>query len=428
MADTTERTASPSALAGRPPHDDLLAGRGMVLLAVAGLLAAILLAGLLLRALTEPGDTNSYAPLADAFLHGRLDITGCVDVDCAIHDGRTWVIFPPLPAVLAMPFVAMFGPGFAGFIALALVATAVSLWMWWRIFGRLSLDRPAAIWLLLALAFGTPLYYVTIRGDGVWFFAQSTAFLLVTFAIHQTLRGSTLWLAGLAIGLAFLSRQMSLFYLPFLFVLALRTDEPLISLRWPHWRRALALGLPVAAALAVYFLYNYARFGDPLDTGYGYMMPPGPDDRTMVDDRLDRYGLFSSAYLLFNVMYLFVQGFHLEFAGPTMTVPQMLDSAGTSLLAASPFVLLAVFAPLRRPVAIGVLTILIIAVPILFYHSNGFTQYNAQRYVLDWLPVLLVILAFALRRAHLLPALQVLVTYAIGLNVVTMVMLALTAT
>ncbi len=107
-----------------------------------------------------------------------------------------------------------------------------------------------------------------------------------------------------------------------------------------------------------------------------------------------------------------------------------MDAGGTSRRAASPFVLLAVFAPMRRPIVIGLMVIAVIAVPMLFYHSNGFTQYNAQRYTLDWLPILFVMLAFALRavemRAGLLAALKILVTYAVALNVVTMAMLALT--
>jgi hypothetical protein len=111
-----------------------------------------------------------------------------------------------------------------------------------------------------------------------------------------------------------------------------------------------------------------------------------------------------------------------------------MDSAGTSLLAASPFVLLAIFAPMRRPVVIGLMMIAVIAAPMLFYHSNGFTQYNAQRYTLDWLPILFVILAYTLRAPDVRPnvpnglvaALKVLVTYAVALNVVTMAMLALT--
>lgn len=429
MADITDgppaRSHEPAGLESLLAPGELWRRRGMLLLALTGAMALVLFAGLCLQALREPGQTNSYALLAEAFLNGRLDVTGCFDEDCALHGGRQWVIFPPVPAVLLMPVIAVFGADFAGFVFLAMLLTAVSLWMWWRILERLALARETIVWLLLALAFATPLYYVTIRGDGVWFFAQTVAFLLVTLALHETLRGGSLVLAGTAIGLAFLSRQMSIFLLPFLFALTLRPDEPLISFRWPHWRRALALGLPVAAALIVYFVYNHVRFGSPTDTGYGYMMRPPPGDEDLISNRLRDYGLFSSAYVLFNAVYLFVQGFHVQFGGPTMTVPAAVDPAGTSLLAASPFVLLAVFVPIRRPLLVGIVMIAVMVVPMLFYHSNGFSEYNAQRYVLDWLPILFVMLALAVRRS-LLPALQVLVCYAVFLNVATMVLLAVT--
>lgn len=404
---------------------DFVADRGALLLLLALAMAALLLAGLAMQAIGEPGGTNSYAALAEAFLDGRLHVDACMDDDCALYDGRSWVIFPPFPAVVAMPFVALFGPGFSGFILLAALASGVSLVLWWRIFERLSVEPATAVWLVLAIGFATPLYYVTIRGDGVWFFAQAIAFLLVAIAIHEAVRGGSLVLAGICIGLAFLTRQFTILYLPFLFALALRPGEPLLSLKWPHWRRALALGLPVAAALIVYLVYNQVRFGDPLDTGYGYIAAWAAGEDNMISNRLREHGLFSSAYLVFNALYLAVQGFHARFEGPYLTDLAGLDPSGSSLLAASPFVLLAVFAPMRRPVVIGLLVIAAMVAPMLFYHSNGFSQYNVQRYTLDWLPILFVMLALAVKPG-LRPALQVLVTYAIGLNVVTVALLALT--
>lgn len=406
---------------------DLVADRGALLLLAALAMAALLVAGLAMQALGEPGGTNSYAALAEAFLNGRLHVDACMDVDCAYYDGRDWVIFPPFPAVVAMPFVALFGTDFSGFIPLATLASGISLVFWWRIFDRLSVDRWTAVWLVLAIGFATPLYFVTIRGDGVWFFAQSIAFLLVAVAIHEVVRGGSLLLAGACIGLAFLTRQFTILYLPFLFALALRPGEPLVSLKWPHWRRALALGLPVVAAVMVYLVYNQVRFGNPLDTGYGYIAPPPAGEENMISDRIRDHGLFSSAYLLFNALYLFVQGFHAQFDGPYLTDLSGLDPSGASILAASPFILLAFFTPMRRPVVIGLLVSAAMIAPMLFYHSNGFSQYNVQRYTLDWLPILFVMLALAVKPG-LRPALQVLVTYAIGLNVVTMALLAMTHT
>lgn len=394
-----------------------------VLLSLAALMGMALVAGLALYAVIEDPGSNSYALLAEAFLHGRLDTHTCFDGDCAFFDNKVFVMFPPVPAVIAMPFVAIFGVDFSGFVFLTAISSAISLWVWWRILDHLDVEREIAIWLLLALAFATPLYFVTIRGDGVWFFAQTIGFMFTSLAVHQVVRGGSLVLAGTFVGLAFLCRQFSVFYLPFLFALALRPDEKLISFAWGHIVRVLKLGLPVAVAVGIYLVYNYLRFGDPMQTGYPYMASQGVEGASLINYRMDEHGLFAPAYLFFNVMYLFFQGFHLEFGGNAVLDPVGLDPSGTSLLAASPFVLFAFFTPLRRPVVIGILCILAIVVPTLFYHSNGFSQFNVQRFVLDWLPILFYMLALALQNRDL-RGLGLLVTWGIGLNVLTMALLA----
>ena len=98
--------------------------RASVLLALAGLAGVALLGILLARgALREVPGVNSYGALADAFLQGRLWVEKCPEIDCAVHGGRTYIIFPPLPALLAMPFIAIKGfAAFKGFILLALAA------------------------------------------------------------------------------------------------------------------------------------------------------------------------------------------------------------------------------------------------------------------------------------------------------------------
>ncbi len=409
------------ALAGR------LRDRNVLLLTLACSLAAVLLAAVLFRLLHEAGETNSYALLADAFLHGRLDVDRCLDSDCAHFGGKTFIVFPPLPALVAVPLVAIFGVGFSGFMALGVAACMMSMFLWWRIFAMLKIERATAVWLLLALAFATPLFYTTLRAEKVWFFAQQLDFLLVTLAIHDAMGGRRLVRAGLCIGAAFLCRQMSILLLPFLFVLALRPDEPLIAFRREHILRALKLGLSVAAAVAFYMIYNQLRFGSPLETGYIYIKVPNLDHWTLINHRLNNIGLFSKDYVPFNALYLFVQGFHLEFSGPDMLTLSGLDQMGTSLLAASPFVLFAFFTPARRAVVIGGLCAALILGITLFYHGNGYSQYNAQRFVLDWMPVLVYVLALSVGKS-LRPAFGLFVTYGIALNVVTVAVLSVLKT
>jgi len=184
--------------------------RWAILKATALAIALALLAALLLRAAKEAGSTNSYALLAEAFLHGRLCVDRCFDIDCAVFDGRTYIVFPPAPALIALPFVAVFGAGYSGFVALGAAATALTGLLWWRIWSKTDLlgERNPAwddrrFWLLLAVLAGSPLFYVTLRSNGVWFFAPTIGFLFATLAVHEAVH-RRLVLAGLALGLAFL--------------------------------------------------------------------------------------------------------------------------------------------------------------------------------------------------------------------------------
>tara|TARA_R110000824_G_scaffold155226_2_gene327598 strand:- start:16122 stop:17363 length:1242 start_codon:yes stop_codon:yes gene_type:complete len=401
------------------------ADRTTYLLIVACGISAALLAAMLLHMVGEEAGSNSYALMAEGFLHGRLDVDRCFDSDCVTFDGKSYVVFPPVPAVVAMPFVAIFGPDFAGFSAIGFSFFLASFFLWNRIFMDMGVGRQSAIWLLLALAFASPLFYVSIRADRVWFFAQCINFFLLSLALHEVMRGGRLVVAGICLGLAFLCRQMTILLVPFYFVLALKAEEKLISFRWPHISRALKIGLPVAVAVGIYMAFNYARFAAPMETGYAYIAKPHLEQWSLINNRLLDHGLFSSAYFLFNAFHLFVQGFHVEWGGPNLLMPTKLDPMGTSLLAASPFVLLLYFVPIRRPVVIGGLCALLILGITLFYHGNGFSQYNTQRFVLDWAPVLFYALAATMAAQKALrPALGILVFYGVGLNLVMLGLLA----
>jgi hypothetical protein len=368
------------------------ARRDRLLALVTGLAGAALLALILLRGgLRDPG-LNSHGALADAFLHGRLWIETCPEIDCALFQGRTYVIFPPLPAVLAMPFVAVFGfPGFKGFVFLGLALSALSLLVWRAILRGLGMAPSDTLWLLAALAFASPLYQVTLRADGVWFYAQAVGFLMVSLSLWAAICRASLPLAGLFIGLAFLCRQMAIFYPLFLLFLCLRRERPFRGGLTGLVKPVILAAIPVAAALAVYFAYNIVRFGSPTETGYAFIN--NPDQATFIWRRISETGLFSRDYMLFNTLYLFLQGFHFEFGGPQLTALTGFDRAGTALLVTSPWVLLAFYAKVDRVFLAGAAVIAIIAGITLFYHSNGAEQIATQRYALDWLPILIVLMA-----------------------------------
>ncbi|MFH6786208.1 MULTISPECIES: hypothetical protein [Methylobacterium] len=392
--------------------------RNRALAVLAGLGALALLALLVLRGVFRDPGLNSHGALADAFLHGRLWIESCPEIDCALFQGRTYVIFPPLPALVALPFVAVFGfPGFKGFVLLAAALGAISLWAWHRILRALDVEDADALWILAAIAFASPLFQVTLRSEGVWFFAQSVGFLMTTLSLWAVVCRRSLPLAGLFVALAFLCRQMAIFYPLVLLVLALPRHEG-----WRgEWRETardlvrpvLLAGVPVAIALVAYFLYNYLRFGSPTETGYAFIHNPG--SAGFIWRRISEVGLFSRDYLLFNTLYLFLQGIHFEFGGPYLTQLTGIDRSGSALLVMCPWLLLAFYARLDRAFAAGAAVIAIIAGITLFYHSNGADQTATQRYTLDWLPILIVLMVRG-ERPRAFAALPLLVTWGILAN------------
>ena len=377
----------------------------------------MLLLSLIVHAMSFKGQShNSYGILAQSLLHGRLDVGRCPEADCALFKGRTYIIFPPMPAVVALPFVALFGSDFKFFGLLALILALVSICLWQRIFTALDVDQPRRAWLLAALAFASPVFGVTFGAGNVWFFAQLVGFFFMTAALYAVLRLDRLVLAAGLLGCAFLCRQMSLLCFPALLALAYPGQ-----LTWRMPRRRMLIRLSAAAALmalsvVTYWLYNWARFGNILETGYGFIVP----SNNILGRRLSGIGLFSSSYVFQNAIYLLASGPHVTFGGPRFLDVQGLDSLGTSLLTASPWVVLAVYVKLDRTAVLLFGVISVIAGITLFYHGNGFEQMNMQRFTLDWLPLLLVLMARS-PRAAAYAGLPVLVTWGIALNLFAIV-------
>ncbi len=400
--------------------------RERLLTLIAALCTLVLLAALGWRAYTEVGGIDSFALLADAFLHGRLGFAGCFDNECVRVGGRMYLVQPPFPAVVVAPLVAVFGVWFHHFILVAAVLVAVTLWLWRRIFDRLGADPEVRDWLLVALLTSTPLIYAALRSDGVWLFAHVVGFLMATIAVHEALAGRLVTTA-LAVGAAFLSRQMSLFLLPFLFALTLTERARFLPPSRETVVKALKLGAVFAIPVAFYLIYNWSRFGNPMETGHTLLAAEAPTsvEDTTVTHRLIDIGVFSSKYVLSNFFYTFLQGFHAEF-DPRLAVKLTgMDSMGTSIIAASPFLLFLFFMRRDRVVLFGALSVALIMGMFFFYHSNGAKQYNVQRYLLDYLPVLMVFLPHAIRREQL-PIFKLLVVWGAVLQVASVAVLALT--
>lgn len=340
--------------------------------------------------------------LADAFLHGRtwLEVRlGPLDV--IVVGERIYVPFGPFPAIAFMPLVALVGPltadVFESGINAALGASAVGLC--WMLMGRLGVEGLRdRLWLIALFGFSTMMWWVTTRG-GVWHTGHLIASILTFGCLIELWGRQRALLIGLMAGAAFLTRAPLAFALPFYALLIQRPGGVDLARAAGGFSRGLARRVPLQAWVTmgiafgisiVFFLwYNAARFGSPLESGYGLAtLPP------FLQAQRDM-GLFSLRHVPMNLEYLF-----LKVPGPLQQFPFFKpDGLGMSVFITSPGLVMALGAPWRNTrtwslagAAIAVL------VPTLLYYGGGWIQYG-YRYFLDSIPFVMALCGLAVVRA-----------------------------
>ncbi len=274
--------------------------------------------------LTEHTPFNHYAHLADAWLHGRMDLAHGAPAyaqgnDFAVFEGKTFISFPPFPAVLMLPWVAIAGSpeafldgqfiaGLAG-LAPALVFLLLEAL---RDDGRSVRDTAENATLALLFAFGTVFFFTAVQGT-VWFAAHVVGVVIAALFLLASLGGRHPLLAGLALACAWTTRPGLLLYAPFFLYEALRVpgedhEEPgswgqgvIAAVRRALLTRSVLAKLvvfatPVIASFAIAAFYNHARFRTWSPFAFGH------EHLTVVwHERIARWGLFGYHYFAKNL-------------------------------------------------------------------------------------------------------------------------------
>jgi len=375
------------------------------------LLVIIVLGTLWPNIRNSAGEGNLYAHLAQAFLDGRLDIRERLH-DVAIHHGRYYVPFPPFPALVLLPFVALGGVVNTRPVMISLALSVLNALVLSRTLNRLGSSSRITPWIVAAFLLGTGYWLCVTVSASVWFFAHVVSVTCLFLAIGECFGKGRGPLVGLFLGAAALSRQSTVFALPFL-AMALWKNQHHADRKSRVLNQAWFLTCS-GLCLGVFLIYNWSRFGDMFDTGYSYIRFSG-----FQGERMARYGLFHPIYVPFNLINLFLQGFHIQFSPPTYLWPGRIwmDPFGTSLTFASPFVFLSLLAewraPLKQAAWLSIGSTLIFS---LFFCNNGWVQWNAHRFTLDFLPILILLVASGAQRVREIWW-KAAIVYSIGLNI-----------
>ncbi len=389
---------------------------------VAVFLGSLLIFGLfnILPALKESGHLeragayHTHVRLASALMNGHIGFDHLFYKDIAIYQGHYYSPFPPFPAALLVPFVLAFGQGLRTMLLTPLLGALTGVILF-RMLRALALGTGVSAWTTVAFLFGT-VYWLMIREPLDTYFAHVVATGLVFLAIEAAATGRSGAVIGLYIGCAFLSRQLTVLSLPFVWALLLdrRATEPPLRRLGP----VMATVPGLALCLGLYLFYNAIRFGDPLNCGYNFIVEPD-----WYGTRMARWGVHHWVYIPSNFVLLFLQGFNVIFTDPNRMIPEMSPN-GTSLTFASPFLFLALRGAFSKRTLLNVAGWAGIALCALAMMMNknamGGWQINGVRYALDFLPVLLVFAARGLQREADSPYAVIwkgAIVYAIALNV-----------
>jgi len=402
---------------------------------------------------------NHYVYLADGWLHGRLTLAGPppnendwakIDV-LKLKDGRELrgiyggriggpsdrlyplrgpsftvpaadiasrstirlVSFPPFPAVVMLPFVAIWGLQYNDvlFTALWAALNPMLLFLLLRALRARGYSRRSEVddlWLTAMFGVGSVYYFCSVVGQ-VWFTAEIVAVTLSIGYVWASLEARRPVLAGACIVLGFASRPPYLAALPLFLFEALRAVGGREALRDPKARRALLVKLvrfasPIAIGGLALAAYNYARFENPFEFGHKYMP-------VQWQDRMFRFGLFNYHFLSRNLACALVLLPRIMDRYPYVRISQH----GMSLLVTSPNLAYTVMPQERSPLTRALwITILAVALPNLLYQNSGYVQWG-YRFSLDYMIYFMVLLAVGNRPFTKLFRALIVVAFAINL-------------
>jgi hypothetical protein len=325
----------------------------------------------------RPTPYNNYVLLAQAFLHGRawIDWPGAY-IDALQYAGRYYIIEAPLPAILLLPFTAIFGLQ-TNQTLLAVVLAAVAVGAAWELGERFGLRASANAWICAFLLAGTDLLWCATLGD-VWFIAHVSAVAFTLLALAELAGKRRGWVVALFAACAFESR--------FSMVLALPAYAYLLLAP----RRRMTELIPFASVLiavgALWVFYNRVRWGTWSDIGYTTWY------------HQDQAGMpFGSPFRLIYLPYQF-WSFFIQAPTRVAAFPWLRpEYSGVALTWTSPALILAFFArtPVRWVIALWIAALLT-ALPNFLYYVNGFAQFG-MRHALDFEPFLVALMMLAVR-------------------------------
>jgi hypothetical protein len=328
-----------------------------------------------------------FLVLAQSFLQGKLYFL--FDpyknwVDTALVFGHYYFPLGPLPAALLVPFAWFFSlfnpPFYQGYMQLYIVLAI--LYFIFKL-ARISKFSQYDSFFIMTAFFTSSFLHIAMF-PAYSYFAHVVVVGLSLAIILEYLSSKRYWVIGLLIGFLLLTRITAGLSIVF-FVIDILLNKDVDPQK--KYKALFKLLLPFFLGILLLSLYNYLRFNDFLETGYSF--------QRVIEYSLFKareYGLFSLIHLPGNLYYLllatpepvFRDGFSHVLVYPFVK----LNPWGMSIFITSPYLLYLFKFKYKNIVSqLLLLTIFVIAIPVLLYYGIGFYQFG-YRYAFDFIPFL----------------------------------------
>ncbi len=312
--------------------------------------------------------------------------------DTALYDGEIYSHFPPLFTLISAVLFPFFG-GVPHWFVLFFMVLPVPILAY--VLFRRATSSP--LWgALLAIGFvcGTSAWSVMDRtlSGGSPYFVNHTLVLngLLLFLIEYTGRRRT-WLMGIGLLIATLARFLTAaFIIPLIW--STWKSEPSDGQRRP-WVLLTLIGLTI---VAVPLTLNTLKFGHPLRTGY-MLIYEGRDDTIARDAH--EHGLFSLDFVKRNLYYhnIGLPDRHEIMMAGQREIHYRPNDICTGIWWTTPLLLwlLVDFMRLMRQPSARILLLasMCVYIPLMMYHAHGNVQRGFNRFSLDYLPAIFVVIA-----------------------------------
>ncbi len=360
----------------------------------------------------EGAGWNHFVVLADAFLHGHLFVANIL-TELAPWGGHYFVVYPPMPAILLLPFVAVFGSTFYQ-PTLSILLGAVNVALAYKVLMKLFKDQKLVYWISILYAFGTIQWYHAEVGSS-WYVAHIVALFFLWLSLLEIVTKQRLFLIGLFIGAAYLARLPTILALIFVPIFLREKFLDGNSVKQVKIKNIFIFILGLLPALIFNSLYNFLRFGRFDDFAYSLYLQ---SQSLAIKQLVFPHGFFSLYYIPDRIKDIFFS-FPVFTAHPPFIIPSLYAMA---LYIVTPAFFLIIFASFRkRLVYSALIAVLIVSIPSLMKGGNGFTQFGF-RYSLDFLPFLLILTASGLtNRFNFYPKLLIVLSILVNLWGVIMI-------